>query len=128
MNVALAPTLLRRLQPRLTTRRQELGALLQAAASARPSDAFGDVLDFKDVAAQDTNARIDEAALGQAAQELAQVDAALRRVRDGSYGECADCGDPIEEGRLLALPATAFCTGCQAIHERPSPHGQISRR
>jgi DnaK suppressor protein len=128
MSVALASKLLHCLQPRLTARREELRALLQAAAGAVPGDAIGEVLDFKDVAAQDTSVRIDEAALGQAAQELAQVDAALRRVRGGSYGECADCGDPIEERRLLALPATAFCTACQAIHERPSPLFAISRR
>jgi RNA polymerase-binding transcription factor DksA len=46
------------------------------------------------------------------------VAAALRRLRDGTYGFCVDCGQPIEEGRLLALPAAALCTGCATVHER----------
>ncbi len=46
--------------------------------------------------------------------------AALRRVDEGSYGLCLDCGEPIDERRLAALPATPFCTACQAIHERPA--------
>jgi DnaK suppressor protein len=52
------------------------------------------------------------------ARELAQIREALRRIDDGSYGLCLDCGDPIEERRLLALPATAYCTSCQSINER----------
>jgi DnaK suppressor protein len=79
-----------------------------------------EVLDFKDVAAEDRQAIIDEATLANATSELHQIVSALRRVNDGSYGECLDCGEPIDARRLAALPATPFCTACQAIHERPA--------
>jgi DnaK suppressor protein len=79
-----------------------------------------DVLDFKDVAAEDRQAIIDEVAVAHATTELHQIVAALRRMNDGSYGECQDCGEPIDARRLFALPATPFCTACQAIHERPA--------
>lgn len=104
----------------LRQRQQELRAMLQQAAGANiPGDNPPEVLDFKDVAAEETRAVVDEAACVHAAEELAQVAAALRRVEDGSYGLCEDCGEAIDERRLRALPATPFCTACQTIHERP---------
>lgn len=41
--------------------------------------------------------------------ELAEVEAALGRLDDGSYGTCTACGRPIPAERLDALPATRFC-------------------
>jgi len=97
-----------------------LRALLHEAAGANiAGDNPPEVLDFKDVAAEETRAVVDEAAYAHAAEELSQVVAALRRVEDGSYGSCEDCGEAIDERRLRALPATPFCTACQTIHERP---------
>jgi len=122
MPVAVASPLTQKLAGKLRQRAAELRALLQqhAGAAVGASDNPPEVLDFKDVAAEDRQAIIDEAALANASTELHQIVAALRRVADGSYGECQDCGEPIDERRLFALPATAFCTPCQAIHERPA--------
>lgn len=107
---------------RLAARQQELRALLQAAAGAAvgASEREHEVLDFKDVAAEESRAAVDDIATSHATQELAQIAEALRRIDDGSYGLCEDCGDAIDERRLAALPATAFCTSCQTIHERPA--------
>ena len=52
------------------------------------------------------------ALLGQARQQLAEIDAALRRVAAGSYGRCDTCGQPIGTDRLAARPATTTCIGC----------------
>ena len=52
------------------------------------------------------------ALLGQARQQLAGIDAALRRVAAGSYGRCEKCGQPIGADRLAARPATTTCIGC----------------
>ena len=52
------------------------------------------------------------ALLGQARQQLAEIDAALRRVAAGSYGRCDKCGQPIGTDRLAARPALATCVGC----------------
>jgi DnaK suppressor protein len=111
----------KQLAAKLHQREAELRALLQhhAGAAVGATDNPPEVLDFKDVAAEDTRALIDEVALNHATGELRQVVAALRRVADGSYGLCQDCGEPIDERRLFAMPATAFCTACQAIQERP---------
>jgi DnaK suppressor protein len=108
-----------RLRTQLVLRQQELRALLHDAAEARASGQPTDVQDFKDVAAEESRAAIDDVALSHAATELAQASAALRRLDEGAYGLCQECGEPIDERRLLALPATPFCTACQADHERP---------
>ena len=44
---------------------------------------------------------------------LAEVEAAVARVADGSYGICLDCAKPIPVERLEILPYTPFCVPCQ---------------
>ncbi|HSV84787.1 MAG TPA: TraR/DksA family transcriptional regulator [Ramlibacter sp.] len=105
----------------LVARRVELREQLRAAAegAAHGGEHPPEVSDFKDVAAEETQATLNVFTAAHAAEELNQVAAALRRLDGGSYGLCQDCGEPIAEQRLLALPATPFCTACQARHERP---------
>lgn len=45
--------------------------------------------------------------------QLALVRLALERLREGSFGECLNCGNPIGEKRLEALPWTPYCIECQ---------------
>jgi RNA polymerase-binding transcription factor DksA len=52
--------------------------------------------------------------------ELAEIDRALRRVQDGTYGQCEACGRPIGAARLEARPAARFCLEDQAGVERQS--------
>jgi DnaK suppressor protein len=120
--IAPSPALAQLLAAQLHTRGAELQALLQAETGAAiAGNAAGEVVDFKDVAAEDTRAQVDEVAHTHAVRELAQIAAALRRVQAGTYGQCEDCGEMIDERRLRALPSTRFCTACQIIHERPGP-------
>jgi DnaK suppressor protein len=44
---------------------------------------------------------------------LRLIEAALKRIADGSFGICAGCGDEIQDQRLQALPWTQFCLRCQ---------------
>ena len=77
-----------------------------------------EVLDFKDVAIEQTLARLDRANAQRLEAELAQVMSARRRLSEHRYGKCLDCGDPIDLRRLLALPASVHCAACQATLER----------
>ncbi len=45
--------------------------------------------------------------------ELSEVEAALVRMDDGSYGTCVDCGEPIGRPRLNAQPTAERCIACQ---------------
>lgn len=51
------------------------------------------------------------ALLEQSRAGLEQIEGALERISDGSYGFCAVCGAAIPEGRLEARPWTLFCIG-----------------
>ncbi len=48
----------------------------------------------------------------RAERRLWEVEEALARVADGTYGYCIDCGTGIPLQRLRALPATETCVGC----------------
>jgi RNA polymerase-binding transcription factor DksA len=52
------------------------------------------------------------ALLSEARDHLANVDAALRRLGEGTYGVCERCGEPIGAGRLAARPAAVTCIRC----------------
>ena len=49
---------------------------------------------------------------------LRKIEEALRRIQEGTYGACAECGDPIKTERLEALPFADLCVGCQEKEER----------
>lgn len=51
-------------------------------------------------------------------QRLRTVRETLRRIRSGSFGVCASCGDRIGEKRLSALPTALYCLECQMAYER----------
>jgi DnaK suppressor protein len=50
-------------------------------------------------------------------RELANIERALARIRNGSYGECEICGDRIPLARLNALPYATSCIECQRAAE-----------
>jgi RNA polymerase-binding transcription factor DksA len=49
---------------------------------------------------------------------LNQVEAALKRLDDGTFGTCQRCGQPIGAERLEAFPYVAYCINCRNIIER----------
>jgi DnaK suppressor protein len=64
-----------------------------------------------------------ELALGLVSNEqqvLYRIDEALKRIDDGTYGKCENCGQLIKDSRLKALP---FATMCIACKEKEEAHG-----
>lgn len=49
---------------------------------------------------------------------LRLTELALRRMEEGSFGECANCGNPINQKRLEAVPWAQYCVPCQEKFER----------
>jgi RNA polymerase-binding transcription factor len=52
------------------------------------------------------------ALLSQAREHLGQIDAAMRKLAEGSYGRCERCGQDIGAARLAARPAATRCMSC----------------
>lgn len=52
------------------------------------------------------------------AELLNQINSALARINQGTYGICLDCGQPIAEARLDFIPWAAYCVDCQSKHDR----------
>lgn len=74
--------------------------------------------DTDDWAVADAMAGQDIAVVSREVGEIAEVEAALRRIADGSYGRCGDCGAAIPLPRLDAYPAATRCIRCQEAAER----------
>jgi DnaK suppressor protein len=54
----------------------------------------------------------------QESQHVADIDQALMRIDEGSYGVCGRCGKTIDERRLEAMPTARYDAACQAIIEQ----------
>jgi len=61
---------------------------------------------------------INLAMLSQHQHELINLERAIKRLDEGEYGICIDCGEPIASARLQAYPTAVRCINCQAIHEQ----------
>jgi len=48
-------------------------------------------------------------------EQLAEVEHALQKFEDGTYGLCDNCGQPIDPARLEALPQASLCLKCKAL-------------
>jgi RNA polymerase-binding protein DksA len=57
--------------------------------------------------------RVNAVLEANAREALAEIEAALARIDDGTYGVCEECGRPIPVERLRAMPATRYCVSCQ---------------
>ena len=77
--------------------------------------------DGDDAAQRDAEREVDFARTDRDAVTLAEIDQALKRMADGSYGLCADCGGEIALARLQSLPQALRCVACEALQERNIP-------
>ncbi len=57
-----------------------------------------------------------EALAGKLRETLQEVEEALRKLENGTYGTCEDCGQPIDPLRLEAKPAAPYCINCASKH------------
>jgi DnaK suppressor protein len=103
---------------KLLQRREALVGQVQAAeAYSRERDAEA-TQDPADMAA---NAYTKELLMSMSTNDrqlLESIDSALYRIEGGEYGYCDNCGDPIQEKRLEALPWAHHCVKCQELNER----------
>jgi phage/conjugal plasmid C-4 type zinc finger TraR family protein len=98
--------------------RADVAAKLKTQDDPRLVGLRNQMEDTDDWAAADAMAAQDIALVSRDLAELANVEQALGRLADGSYGECVDCGNPIPYARLAAYPAARRCVACQETAEK----------
>jgi RNA polymerase-binding protein DksA len=103
----------------LESRRAELAHEVHGRIRDVRDDGIGDrnVLDAAESSEVDVQDDIGLALIQLKAETLKKIDAALRRIDEGDYGECFECGSEITEARLRALPFAVRCRDCEAVRE-----------
>ena len=71
------------------------------------------VKDSVDMSIQDVNQELSLRLGERESQIVADIDQALMRIDEGTYGECGRCGKPIDERRLEAMPTARYDAACQ---------------
>ena len=104
---------------RLTSQRGEIVAQLVELGATESGDLGGEV-DFGEGFADAATATAERTELlgiiDALVKRLAEVDAALARITDGTYGGCANCGKEIGAARLEHRPESVHCIDCKAAN------------
>jgi DnaK suppressor protein len=108
--------------------RQHTAQVRDSQAAALEMNATDDgVKDTVDMSLADVNQEIELRNGERESQLVADIDQALLRIDEGTYGLCARCGGPIDERRLEAMPTARYDAACQAAieasrgeHDRPT--------
>jgi DnaK suppressor protein len=105
---------LKLMKRRLETKRSELEKHIAAQTEAHPTpvgaiEASDGPQDFEEIAVDFLEMQKEQSLLVNEQALLTEVEDALKRIENGSYGKCVDCGQTIPEKRLEALPWAARC-------------------
>jgi DnaK suppressor protein len=95
------------LKMRLSELRTHLAKVDQELHKSLPADSEEQALELENQEALEVIEKADTTAIHQ-------IEAALKRISDGTYGTCAKCGGPIEPRRLKVLSTAVTCISCAA--------------
>ena len=101
-------------------KRKLLSSLHKEIISTLGSDyrgAFDRAMDIGDVSIIDLLQSIDASLINIQHEDLIKMDTAERKLNEGTYGICEECGKDISEGRLEALPYAIRCLECEEKFE-----------
>ena len=74
--------------------------------------------DIVDQASSYTEKNVELRAINRQIKLISKIEAALKRIQDGTYGFCEDTGEPIGLKRLIARPVATLCIAAQEKHEK----------
>jgi DnaK suppressor protein len=105
----------------LEERRREIMSQVQERMRDVRSEGAGStvqgVLDSAESSEADIQDEIEFALIQMKTETLNKIDEALRRLEEGTFGYCFECGDEISERRLRALPFAVRCKDCEEARE-----------
>jgi DnaK suppressor protein len=118
------------LKKMLEDRRRELMTAVQGKIRDARSDSGKerDVLDQGESSEVDIQEDIEFALIQMKSETLNKIDAALRRLDEGTYGDCFECGDEISNPRLRALPFAVRCKDCEEARETAEQRERAAQR
>jgi DnaK suppressor protein len=112
---------LEQLEARLRERQEQLwddiAGVLKNEGHDDLTELAGQVHDSAEESVADMYADLDIARISSEVEELKDIELALLRLQNDTYGHCAECGDAIDAKRLEANPAARRCIDCQTKHE-----------
>jgi DnaK suppressor protein len=109
---------IKKMQQRLLNRRDALRRVLSGDVNALRTLGDSAVGDEGDLSVFGAQAEINSQMAQVESRELNQIDRALERMADGSYGRCDSCGKSINALRLQAVPYATECINCARKAER----------
>jgi RNA polymerase-binding protein DksA len=99
-----------------------IATLRELAISRTQREASGDISAFTshpaDISTESNEREKVASLITRETQILKELEAALERIRDATYGECYTCGGDIPPARLQALPFATLCVKCQTEAEK----------
>jgi DnaK suppressor protein len=105
----------------LLTNRKEIEARIRAELAERIAGNVNSVVvpasDVGDLSTFDLERDVDYELLTMHTEALKDIDEALERLDEGTYGICEECGEEIGEKRLQAIPFALYCLECQQENE-----------
>jgi DnaK suppressor protein len=110
-----------RLRAHLRALRAEIHEALLRADTETYGELAGRVHDVEEESLADLLTDVNLAEISREVQETRDIDAAMRRIVDRTYGICTDCGDSIDPARLEVYPTAKRCLTCQRGHELQFP-------
>jgi len=123
----LTPEQIKEFQITLEKRYRELLEEIHQALLQSDEERFqklaGEVHDMEELSVADLLVDLNYAEIDHLLDELREVEDALRRIREGTYGICVDTGLPIELERLKAYPAAKRTAKAQEIYEKTHAGG-----
>lgn len=111
------PELVAGMREALAAQRQRLLAVVQTT-QAQMAEKSGDLADVSDRASEGFEDELDMGLMAIEAAQLEDIEAAIKRIDDGNYGICVDCGKLIPRKRLEVLPFARRCLACEGLAER----------
>ncbi len=107
-------------QNKLLDRRVQIEKNLRGTASELDEMRELELNDEGDYAAASADAIVDNAILEQQRKELNEIELALGKIKEGTYGICEMCEEPISKPRLEVKNFARFCITCREINEKES--------
>lgn len=106
------------LKQRLQTQRDEIIAMYKQDLRAGQESADDGTEDIVDRANNHYNRELMFSLSDNERSTLLQIENALKRMEEGTYGRCANCGQTVNILRLEAVPWARFCIDCQELAEK----------